>query len=616
MPDDDFDRRASEAGGIDESYPEPEPPPDEAPAPRTVSQLLLDYLRLEGVRYIFGIPGGGVMYLLDELRLRQHEFTYIITRHEAGAAYMADGLHRVTGGLGVVLVTTGPGATNTLTGSLTAQAGHSAVLTITGEVAARHVGKGYLQHGIGGTLDVSAVFRHAVQSSHTISSPDNFRTLFTQALRDALAVPFQSTHVSLPVDVGNQVPQPSFSFPDAPSRYRSTPGFGDRPRTRQALDLLRAADRPVILLGNGTRWALQGDRLDRFTAFVERFAIPVMTSPDGKGLFPESHELALRNYGLAGSLWARQYLRAPDGGPAHDALLVLGSQLAGLTTNNWNPILAPRGPLIQVDANPSVIGRAYPVELGVVAELGRFIDDLCELGEEAEPDAAAVERRRAGLRRFKAANPPWFEPAKRDAEAVPILLQTAMTVIGEAMPAGSHIFIDCSNCVGWSLHELTIDPPTQIHYSLTMAPLGFAVCGVIGAKLGAPDRPCLAIAGDGAFLMHGTEVSTAAQYGIGAIWVVLDNNDLGMVSQGNDHFFPTPAEPSWTEYYGLGNPDLAAVSAGLGADACRVRDADGLRTALVRAIAQADERRRPQVIVLEIDRAEVPTYYRTLPPPA
>lgn len=581
---------------------------------RTVSQLLLDYLALENVRHIFGIPGGGIMYLLNELRLREAEFTYVICKHETAAGYMADGLHRVTGGLGVVLVTTGPGATNALTGSMNAQADHSAVLTITGEVAESYFGKGYLQQGVDATLDVGAVFRNAVQYSAMIADPDDFGTLFTQALRDALSIPFRATHIGLPVDVSNRTPSAPVAFPATSENYRCAPQCSDRPRTRRALELLLAARRPLIMLGNGNRFALQNERRDRFIAFVDRFGIPVMTSPDGKALFPESHALSLRNYGVAGCAWPSLYLAAEGGGPAYDALLVMGSLLGSLATNNWSPVLLPRGPLIQVDADQSVIGRAFPIELGIVAELTQFIDDLCELGEQAAPDPTAVAERKAYVRWIRDEHAAWFDPEKRDSDAAPILPQAAMRVINEVAPSGSHIFIDCANCAGWALNDLALDPPTQIHLSLDTGPLGFGVCAVIGGKLGAPDRTCLAIAGDGAFLMHGSELSTAVRYNIGAVWIIMENNDLAMVSQGNAHYFPaTPPEPSWTDYYRLGNPDLAIFAASLGADTWRVRDPAGLRAALSKAILQADARRRPQVIVLEIDRAEAPPFYRARP---
>ncbi|MFE0756294.1 thiamine pyrophosphate-binding protein [Inquilinus sp. NPDC058860] len=580
---------------------------------RTVSQLLLDYLRLENVRYLFGIPGGGIMYLLNELRLREDEFTYIVCRHETGAAYMADGYHRVTGGLGVVLATTGPGAVNALTGAMNAQADHSAVLTITGEVAESYFGKGYLQQGIDGTLNVDAVYQASVQYSAMIASPDDFGTLFTQALRDALSIPFRATHISLPVDVSNEAPSQPVAFPASWENYRTVPKASDRARTGRALDLLLAAKRPLIMLGNGNRFALQGERRDRFIAFVERFGIPVMTSPDGKALFPETHPLSLRNTGLAGCIWPSLYISAAGGGPAYDALMVMGSVLGNLATGNWNPALLPQGPFIQVDADQSVIGRVFPIELGIVSELGQFIDDLCELAAQRRPDEAAVAERKGYIRWIRDNHDPWYDPEKRDSLASPILPQSAMRVINEVAPAGSHIFIDCANCVGWSLNDLAIDPPTQIHLSLDTGPLGFGVCAVVGGKLGAPDRTCIAITGDGAFLMHGSEVSTAVRYGIGAIWIVMDNNDLAMVSQGNAHFFPTPPQPSWTDYYKLGAPDLVAFATGLGAMTYTVHDPQQLRAALTKAIGQAELLRRPQVIVLEIDRAEVPPYYRTPP---
>jgi acetolactate synthase-1/2/3 large subunit len=586
---------------------------------RTICDLLLDYLKLEGVTHIFGVPGGGIMYLLEALRLRQDEFTYVVARHETGAAYMADGLHRATGKLGVVLVTTGPGATNAVTGVMNAQSDHSAVLVITGEVAESYFGKGYLQQGVDGSLDVTAIYRNATAYSAMIANPDDFAILFPQALRDALSLPFSAAHISLPVDVSNLAPSTPLKIPARPEAYRSTPRASDPARTRQALAMLTAARRPAILVGNGCRFPLRGERLARFTAAVARFGIPVMTTPDGKAIFPETHPLSLRNYGLAGCLWPFCYLgalqpeHAPGKAPPYDALLVLGSGLGGLATLNWNPLLKPAGPLIQVDADPAVIGRAYEIELGIVADLAEFLDDFCALSTEFEPDRAAVAEREAYVAWIKDTWSPWYDPDKRRSEASPLLPQAAMRVIQDCAPAGANIFVDCANCVGWSLNYLAIDPPTRLHLSLDMGPLGFGVCGVVGAKIAAPDTTCIAIAGDGAFLMHGAEVSTATQNRVGAIWLVLDDNDLAMVSQGNEHFFPQPVEPSWKDYYKLGAPDLVGFARSLGAEACRVTSPTALREALEAAIARADRDRRPQVIALGIDRDEIPPYYRKAP---
>ncbi len=182
---------------------------------RTVSQLLLDYLKLEDVRYLFGIPGGGIMYLLERsaaARGRVH-----LHRLPARDRRRLHGGRTATAspaGLGVVLATTGPGAVNALTGVMNAQADHSAVLAITGEVAESYFGKGYLQQGVDGTLNVDAVYQASVQYSAMIASPDDFATLFTQALRDALSIPFRATHISLPVDVSNETPSQAGPVPE------------------------------------------------------------------------------------------------------------------------------------------------------------------------------------------------------------------------------------------------------------------------------------------------------------------------------------------------------------------------------------------------------------------
>ena len=169
--------------------------------------------------------------------------------------------------------------------------------------------------------------------------------------------------------------------------------------------------------------------------------------------------------------------------------------------------------------------------------------------------------------------------------------------------------IDAGNCVGWSLNCLRIDPPLRYQSALAMGPMGFAAAAVVGAKLGAPDQPCVAIVGDGALMMHGSEISTAAQCGAGAVWIVLDDNDLSMVSQGMDQLVPD--DKGWYSYYELGRPDLVQFSAGLGAHAVGIAGQDGaeaFRARLQDALRLAREKRQPQVIVVYIDKAPIPPY--------
>jgi len=594
----------------------------------SVAQLLLKYLELEGATTLFGIPGGALMYLLNELQLQRKTFRYVVCRQETGAGYMADGYARVSGGLGVVVVTSGPGATNALTGSMSAQAAGVPLLTITGEVSEAYFGKGYLQEGSDAGLNVDVIYGNATGYSVIITSASNAQTLTEQALRDVLGRPHRAAHLSLPLDVSN-VTLPSVALPCASHNYRTATVASDAEGVQRAFDRLMAAQRPLILLGSGSAAALRGELLQEFISFVERFAIPVMTTPDAKALFPESHPLALRCWGMAFCEWSKFYM-APDqldpgliGG--YDALLVLGTKMGGIATNNWDKILLPtqrpHGPpasLVQVDLDPTVPGRVFPLDFGIMAEIGAVIHQLIVQGQKTQPDGVSVQERRDFIARIKRERSPYLTPDERDSTASPIKPAAVMKCISQVLPAGSEVFVDSGNCVGWALHYLDIDPPTRVHCSLAMGPMGFAVAAVVGGKMAAPERVCLAICGDGAFLMHGNEVSTAAQQAAGAIWVVLDDGDLNMVSQGMGHFFPKPGG-IWSDYYSLGSNDLCAFAKALGADAYSAQSVHDVNHALAAALAAARAANRPQVVVVKIDPTPVPPYYQDPgfnPPPA
>jgi acetolactate synthase-1/2/3 large subunit len=418
---------------------------------KTVAQLLLKYLELEQVNKLFGLPGGALTHLLDELSQQQDKFEYIICRHETGAAFIADGYARVTGNLGVVLVTSGPGATNALTGTVNAHNSNSALLTITGEVPEVYFGKGYLQEGIDANLDIDNIYRSASQYSAVITNATNFQTLFSQALRDALSIPNRASHISLPDDVAGSTVS-NVQIPNSPDNYRAIPDAFSPGKIEQAFKLLLSAQLPLFFLGNGCRRALQdGDRLRKFVEFVKNFAIPVMTTPDAKSIFPESIQLSLRNYGLAGCEWPKYYLSPqllnPELPPHYDALMVLGSSLGQLATSKWDSILIPNGPFIQVDLDQNAIARSFPIELGIVSEVGSTIDYLCELGQQVEPDQKGTDFRRRLIDEIKSTKSPFRNPEKRDSQASPIFPQALMKCINEMMPQDGHLFIDCANWV-------------------------------------------------------------------------------------------------------------------------------------------------------------------------
>ena len=591
--------------------PTPEAQPTAAGA-ATVASALLDLLRVEGVDRIFGIPGGALVGLLEALKA-DAGIVYHTCRHETGAAYVADGYARVGGGLGVVLVTSGPGATNALTGAMNADAARVPLLVITGEVKEQFFGRGYLQEGIDAGLDIVNVFASAVGYSALITTESNFQELFEAAMRVAWGPPPRATHLSLPVDVSLTpvVPQ-DFSLPPGPSAYRASSAYVDAAGVQQAVKAVASAKRPLLMLGNRCRRPLEDENLlTALVAAVEHLSLPVMTSPDAKGIFPESHDLSLRTYGLAACEWPEHYLDDPTAGH-FDALVVIGSalgELATITAKPWDPALVPNGPLIQIHDDPTVLGRAYPITLGVIGDAGAVLQAFASAAWAATPDPAVTAARRLSLGTMKETISPFADPDKRTSTAYPIKPQALARMVAEAVPAGGHVFSDSANCVGWCLHEMVIDPPTRFHCALTMGPMGFAVGAVVGGKLAAPDATCVAVCGDGGFLMHAGEVATAAQYGVGAIWVVLADHDLSMVSQG---MAAVTGDTSYDGYYELGWGDLATVAQGLGAAAYTVDSVETTEAALQSAVAGAATG-VPQVVVVEIDTTEMPPY--KYPPP-
>jgi acetolactate synthase-1/2/3 large subunit len=570
----------------------------------SVSQVLLRYLALEGVHKVFGIPGGGLLNLLVEFKNQRETFEYIICRQETGAAYIADGYYRATGKLGVVMVTSGPGATNALTGVMNADTDGSAILLITGEVAESTFGKGALQEGVDSGLDVNLVYKSAVAYSAEVTDQSESQTLIEQALRDALSLPHRAAHISFPSNVpAEQIP--SIELPVSTNNYRAVTGGIDQSSVRLAMSQLLAARRPLLFLGAGCREALRdGATLAALTRFVERYAIPVMTTPDGKGVFPEQHPLSLRVYGFCSCLWPQEYMQQTDA--PYDGLMVIGTSLKGLSSNNFNPILSPLGPFIQVDLDQHAIGRAFPISLGIVGEAGACIRELDALSTEFPPDQPSVQERLNAIAAIKSSTPFQY-PDQYQSNAAPIQPAALVRVLQQTLPQDAIILLDAGNCVSWGIHYFAVSPPQQIHSALAMGPMGFAVGAVVGAKIGRPGKTCLALVGDGAFMMHGAEVSTAAAHGAGAIWVVLHDNDLHMVSQGENFFFPDPTV--WPKMYRLGTPDLAKFAESLGADAYTISSPAELAELMPKVIATADESRKPQVIVAEIDTSAVSPYF-------
>jgi len=551
---------------------------------------LIELLYQQNIKHVFGIPGGAIAPILKALR-QFKKVEYVIAAHEGGAAYMADGYARMKNRPGFVFVTSGPGATNALTGIACAQAAGVPVFLISGQSATHMFHRGSIQESTNDGVNIIEIFRHACEVSELAGNPNSLYRIFFKAWRACMATPGRAVHLSIPLDVSShQFAINSLEQLVKPWDLVSSPI--DLGQVKEAFGMISQAIRPLIFLGSGARKTFENnpERLNKFSELLLRLGIPVATSAQAKGIFPESHPCSLGAYAISGSEQAVKFIseKAPD------VTLVIGSSLGEWTTQSWDKNFEPTQALIQVDIDQRKIGMAFPTKLSILGDAGAFIDGFleCILKEATQPN---WENNRVFLKAFKSKF-----VGELEIKSEFVAPQQVMYTLNEITTEKTSYFIDCGNCMSWAVHLLKIDPPAQHFMTTTVATMGWANGAVIGAKLAAPERDCICVTGDGSFLMNGQEICTAAKYNVGVVYVVLFDNSLGMVNQG-EHITSRKELPMDDGYYDLGGPDLCKFSEGLGARACLVDRADDLKLELSRAILEARIKNKPQVVVVKID---------------
>lgn len=561
--------------------------PHDAKEEFTVARLILEQLKQEGVRTIFGIPGGPATPLFDAFH-GDAGLRLVAPRHEAGAAFMALGDARVTGRVGVCLLTTGPGATNAITAVAAARADGLPVLVLTAQTATSSFGKGSLQDSTESGVDTVALFRPITKMSAMLSNPAVAGGLLRQALRTAMTGRRAPVHLSIPTDL---MRRPAAGGILAPAQYRCEPRLFDRDAVRRCAQALLAARRPAILAGHGVNL---GGAQEELLELAELLSIPVATTPKGKGAFPETHPLALRVFGLASSPLSERYLLSEG----VDALLVLGSSLHENSTSGWDPRLGA-GLVMQLDVDPAIIGRNYPVSVALSGDARTTLRELLfelrrRLGRgEAPPDGA-----REAFARFKAGVPAFLDSAAMRSEAQPIKPQRLMNELDAAIPEDALIFLDVGNNTLWATHYMSATGRNAfIHNWGEFAAMGYGVAAAVGGKLAAPQRPVIAVVGDGGFAMAGMEVSTAVTENAPVVWIVLNDARLNAVHHGQTLQYA--GRTIGTEFHRM---DVAGVAEALGAWTRRVLHPGDIAAAVAAALASG----RPAVIDVRIDADEVP----------
>ena len=497
------------------------PPPllgSRAPGARVID-VFLKYLKAEGVNVVFGIPGG-LLYPFFAVIEADPEITFIMTKHEEGAAFMADGYARVGRRLSVCAGTSGPGATNMITGVACAFADGVPMLVVTGQAATHAMGKGAAQETSREDMDIVAMFRPVTKYSAMVTTPDSMAQHLRRALRHALTGRPGPVHLNVPVDLWEK-PLAEAWFD--PKTYRPETSTFDRVAVGRAASLLLTAKYPAIFAGAGVCSAGAEEHL---RALAELLPARVATTPRGKGVFPENHPLALGVMGFAGHAAARDALLGDD----VDVLFTVGTSLNETATLNWAPKLRKNRTFLQLDIDADRIGRNYPVDVALVGDaqtiLVELVYHLHRALREGSTPASLWDKAPAPVRAFT-------DPELRDSDRVPVTPQRWRKDLEEVLPDDTIVFSDIGGHMLSNIHYLTIKEHQKFVLNLGFGSMGHGTVAPIGAAFAEKKRRVFAIIGDACFTMNGMELVTAAEYGIPVIWIVENNNMHGITWHGS-----------------------------------------------------------------------------------
>lgn len=528
------------------------------------SDLFVRCLENEGVEYVFGVPGEENVDLL--MSLAGSPIRFVVCRHEQGAAFIADAYGRLTGKAGVCLGTLGPGATNLLTGVANANMDRSPLVVITAQGATRRLHKESHQ-----AMDVVSMFRPVVKWGMSISNADAIPEIIRKAFKLAQAEKMGATHIELPEDVAKRrtLQQPLLPTP-AP---RIDP---DDESIRRAVEIVAAADFPVILAGNGV---LRGQASSALTALAEQTGMPVLNTFMGKGAMPASHPCCLFTVGLQ----SRDF----NLGVLEEADVVLG---VGLDMAEYHPRLWNRGrpkQIVDIDFVPAEVDAAYNPTVDLVADIDSALQAL---------SAALPKKRLVPGERYAACRRVMEKEFKELAgdTSFPVKPQKILDDVRRVLGPDDILLSDVGAHKIWIGRYYQCESPNTCLVSNGFCSMGFALPGAIGAKISCPQRRVLAICGDGGFLMNVQELETAVRLKLPLVIMIWNDAEYGLIRWKQEAHFGQAAHIAFT------NPDFVKLADAFGAIGLRVSKSEELPKVLKQALA-AD---RPVVIDCPVDYSE------------
>ncbi|MEB3117302.1 MAG: acetolactate synthase large subunit [Limnothrix sp.] len=527
------------------------------------AELLVKCLENEGVQYIFGLPGEENLHLLEAIS--QSSIQFITTRHEQGAAFMADVYGRLTGKAGVCLSTLGPGATNLITGVADANLDGSPVVAIAGQVGTDRMHIESHQY-----LDLVSIFAPITKWSSQVVRPSNTPEIIRKAFKRAQSEKPGAVYIDVPENIAAMAVE---GKPLATDQNEKT--FASFSALNSAANLIAKAKNPLILAGNG---AIRARADQAVTEFATQLQIPVVNTFMGKGIIPYTHPLALWTTGLQ----KRDFITCAF--EAADLIIAIGYDLVEYSPKRWNPYGSI--PIIHVGAMPAEIDSSYIPQVEVVGDISDSLLELLRRTDRShQPEPFAVQLR-SEIRED-------YEQYAGD-RAFPIKPQKIVYDIRQVLAPEDILISDVGAHKMWIARNYHCDRPNTCLISNGFAAMGIAIPGAVAAKLVHPDRKVLAVTGDGGFLMNCQELETALRIGTPFVTLVFNDSGYGLIEWKQQDAFGR------SRYIKFGNPDFVKFAESMGLKGYRVESNEDLMPILKQALADSV----PAVIDCPVDYQE------------
>jgi acetolactate synthase-1/2/3 large subunit len=549
----------------------------------TGGQMIVEYLIAEGVEYVFAIPGHGNTALLDAFVDYKDEISVLPAMHEQGAAHMADGYYRSSGKIAAAITSLGPGATNALTGLATAYADSIPFLLITGGVHTYMENRGILQeidrpHSNNFPAMAAPVVKRWWQPSRLEQFPAMLHQAFNTMLEGRRGPVLLEIAQDLQAELGEW-------DPPEPARHRASGRpSGSRADIARAAALLASAKRPLLLAGGGL---IQAGATEPFVQIAEHLGAPVTTTFNGKGAIPEDHELYAWPCGDTGSISGNGMAKRAD------VILAVGCRFSDRVTSSYRAgvtfNVGTSTKLVQIDVDGFEIGKNYPVDVGIVGDARSVLEDL--LAELQQASSPADYRASAYFAELQELKRHWAEHLRpmQTTDHLPMTLSRALAETRKVLPRNGIVVTDSSSPQAHTMNEFPVYEPKTHITDGCMQGIGFGIPAAFGVQLGAPQRPVLAVVGDGSFLMTGSELATAVMLGLPTVVLVFNNGGWGAIANLQQNLFGDGREmntkfrvrATGERYYA----NIAEMAGALGCHAERVEDPAALGAALDRAFA-------------------------------